>query len=106
PIVTPLLIAPLYAPAVAALRLSGWRTTDLALVAELMEKLVASLVAALTIGLAYLLFRRSASRRDAAWLAVALAFGTNTWATSSQALWQHGVAELLVVVGLLLATGD
>ncbi|MBM4269607.1 MAG: hypothetical protein FJ144_23890 [Deltaproteobacteria bacterium] len=105
PIVTPVLVTPLYAPAAAYLRWTGWRTSDLIVVGEVMEKLAASFVAALVVGLAYLLFRRGAPRREATWLAVALAFGTGTWVTSSQALWQHGIAELLVVLALLLVTG-
>ncbi len=38
-------------------------------------------------------------------LTVAYAFGTTTWVISSQALWQHGMAELLVIGALLLLTG-
>src|SRR6185503_1093297 len=51
----------------------------------------------------YRLLRRDAGR----WalpLAVAFAFGTNTWMISSQALWQHGTGELLVALALLLVT--
>ena len=35
-------------------------------------------------------------------LALAFAFGTNTWMISSQALWQHGSGELLIALALLL----
>jgi len=45
----------------------------------------------------YLLLRRRLSRLDATLLTLAFAFGTGTWSTSSQALWQHGTAELLAV---------
>jgi hypothetical protein len=38
-------------------------------------------------------------------LTVAYAFGTTTWVVSSQALWQHGMAELLIVGALLFLTG-
>src|SRR5262249_6402272 len=36
---------------------------------------------------------------------VAFALGTDTWMIGSQGLWQHGLAELLIVVALLLLTG-
>lgn len=102
PIVTPLLVTPLYPPAVVYLERRGWERRTLAFTAALMEKLSASTVAALSVGLFYLLLRRRASPGIAALLTLAYAFGTNTWATSSQALWQHGPAQLLLV-GLLLA---
>ena len=43
--------------------------------------------------------------RPALLLTLAYAFGTTTWVISSQALWQHGVGELLVVCALLVLTG-
>ncbi|HEX3580549.1 MAG TPA: hypothetical protein VH087_02225 [Thermoanaerobaculia bacterium] len=105
PIVTPLLVAPLYIPAVAYLRWSGWSDGGLDYVAKLMEKLSASLIAALSAALLYRLLRRRTTQANALLLTIAYAFGTTTWMTSSQALWQHGVAELLVIAGLLLVTG-
>lgn len=103
PVVTPLLVAPLYIPAAIYLERTGWQRVGLA--AEVMEKVAASFVAALSAGLMYLLLRRRAPRGDALLLTVAYAFGTNTWATSSQALWQHGPAQLLLTGALLAATG-
>ncbi len=103
PIVTPVLVAPLYLPAVAYLRARGWQPWQVDWVATIMEKLSASLLAALTVVIVYRLLQREAGR----WalpLAVAFAFGTNTWMISSQALWQHGTGELLVALALLLAT--
>jgi hypothetical protein len=37
-------------------------------------------------------------------LTVAYAFGTTTWMISSQALWQHGMAQLLIVGALFFLT--
>ena len=105
PVVTPLLVAPLYVPAVAYLRWRGWSDAGLDYVAKLMEKLSASVIASLSVSLLYLLLRRRTSKRIALGLAVAFAFGTTTWMISSQALWQQGMAELLVIVALLLVTG-
>ena len=101
PVVTPLLVAPLYAPAVIWLDAHGWEQPRVDRVAELMEKVSASLLASLASVLMYLLLRRERTRWSLP-LALAFAFGTNTWMTSSQALWQHGTGELLIVLALLL----
>ncbi|MBI2214324.1 MAG: hypothetical protein HYU52_11820 [Acidobacteria bacterium] len=105
PVVLPLLIAPLYLPAIAYLQLQGWTDARMDHVAQLMEKFSASLLAALSAALLYLLLRRRAAPPVALLLTVAYAFGTTTWVISSQALWQHGMAELLIVGALLLLTG-
>src|SRR3954470_6396379 len=105
PVVLPVLIAPLYLPAVGYLHLRGWTDWRLDHVARVMEKLSASLLAALSASLLYLLLRRRAAAPIALLLTLAYAFGTTTWVISSQALWQHGMAELLVVGALLLLSG-
>jgi hypothetical protein len=102
PVVVPVLIAPLYLPAVGYLHLRGWTDWRLDHVARVMEKLCASLLAALSASLLYLLLRRRAAPPIALLLTLAYAFGTTTWVISSQALWQHGMAELLVIGALLL----
>jgi len=104
PVVTPVLITPLYVPAVAYLQLRGWSDARLDHVAKVMEKLAASFLAALSASLLYLLLRRRAKPPTALLLTVAYAFGTTTWVISSQALWQHGMAEVLVIGALLLLT--
>ncbi len=105
PVVLPVLVSPLYLPAIGYLDAQGWTELRLDRAARVMEKLTASLLAAASTALLYLLLRRRAQPRDALLLAVAFAFGTTTWVISSQALWQHGLAELLVVGALLLLTG-
>jgi hypothetical protein len=104
PVVLPVLIAPLYLPAVGYLHLRGWTDGRLDHIARVMEKLSASLVAALSASLLYLLLRRRAAVPIALLLTLAYAFGTTTWVIGSQALWQHGMAELLVIGTLLLLT--
>jgi hypothetical protein len=102
PIVAPLLVAPLYLPAVLWLDSQHWQQPQLDRVAELMEKISASLLASIASVLMFLLLRRERNP----WalpLALAFAFGTDTWMISSQALWQHGSGELLVALALLLA---
>ena len=106
PLVTPVLVAPLYAPAVAVLHLTGWKRHHLATAGVLMEKISASILAAVSVGLMYLLLRRRLDAGLAALLAGAYAFGTNTWVTSSQALWQHGATQLLSLVALLSLTEE
>ena len=103
PIVAPVLVAPLYLPVSIALEAEGWQPWQVHWLAAIMEKLSASLLATVTVLVVYRLLQRDAGR----WalpLAVAFAFGTNTWMTSSQALWQHGTGELLVALALLLVT--
>jgi hypothetical protein len=104
PIVIPVLIAPLYLPAILFLDARGWDDLRLDRIARIMEKLVASLLAAMSVGLFYLLLRRQALPNAALLLTFAFAFGTTTWVISSQALWQHGLAQLLIVTTLLLLT--
>jgi hypothetical protein len=105
PIVVPVVIAPLYLPAVVYLNAHGWDPLLLDHVARIMEKLCASLLATASVVLLYLLMRRRSEPRTAALLALTYALGTTTWVVSSQALWMHGLAELLIVATLLLLTG-
>jgi hypothetical protein len=105
PVTLPVLLAPLYVPAVGYLHLRGWTDWRLDHTARVMEKLTASLVAALSASLLYLLLRRRVAAPTALLLTLAYAFGTTTWVISSQALWQHGMAELLVIGAMLLLTG-
>ncbi|HBL28966.1 MAG TPA: hypothetical protein DD490_19195 [Acidobacteria bacterium] len=105
PVVLPVLLAPLYLPAAGFLRMQGWPEARQDHVARIMEKLSASLVAALSAALLYRLLRRRAEEPVALLLTFAYAFGTTTWVIGSQALWQHGMAELLIIGALLLLTG-
>jgi hypothetical protein len=105
PVVVPTLLAPLYLPAIVYLDLRGWTDARLDYVARVMEKLSASLIAAVSVALLYLLLRRRTSERIAVLLTLAYAFGTTTWMISSQALWQHGMAQLLLIGALLILTG-
>lgn len=101
PVVAPLLVAPMYLPAVHLLDAQGWQQPQVDRVAEWMEKLSASVLAMLASVCMYLLLRREGNRWSFA-LALAFAFGTNTWMISSQALWQHGSGELLIALAMLL----
>jgi hypothetical protein len=105
PVVVPVLVAPLYLPAVAYVSWQGWTDRNLDVAARIMEKLAASVVTALSASLLFLALRRRATTSNAVLLTVAYAFGTSTWVISSQALWQHGVAQLLLTGVILLLTG-
>jgi hypothetical protein len=98
PIILPVVVTPLY------LLPSWWvshhsppiypYTLDFVLIASTMEKVSASLIAAMSGAVLFLAFRRIASAKVS--LAVVLIYGltSNTWAISSQALWRHGLTEL------------
>jgi hypothetical protein len=104
PIASPILVAPLYLPAVIFAEAHDWNEAVLGDLSYVMEKLVASLVASVGVGWMYLLLRRRTDRRNALLLTTAYAFGTTTWAISSQALWQHGPAQLMVIAVLWFIT--
>jgi hypothetical protein len=102
PVVLPVLVTPLFVPAAIYfenVEPPAWRFRVLG---DVMEKLSASIVASLSVVVLWLVLRRITSRGVALVLALAYAFGTQTWSTSSQALWQHGLGELLLASALLL----
>jgi hypothetical protein len=105
PLVVPIVVAPLYLPAVRYLDSVAWDPHISDKVARIMEKLCASLIAATSVALLYLLLRRRSSHRAAVLLSLVYAFGTTTWVISSQALWMHGLAQLLIVATMWLITG-
>jgi hypothetical protein len=104
PVVTPILVTPLFVPA-AALVAAGVET-DLAYLRNLMDKLAASVLAALSASVLFLVLRRLTTRMLALWLAAAYAFGTGTWAISSQALWQESASGLFVALALLVVVRE
>jgi hypothetical protein len=106
PVIAALAALPLYVPAYLYLEATGWNAAELGFLAALLEKVAASMFAALAMAGLYLLLRRRLLVRDALTLTVACAFGTATWVISSQALWQHGAAQLVLVATLLAATAS
>ena len=58
PVVVPLLVSPLYLPAVAYLHATGWDQQQLDRIAKVMEKISATLLAAISAALFYLVLRR------------------------------------------------
>ena len=101
PILLPLLLMPLYVPAGLFLDLPHMPVERVVLLARITEKLSASFIAALSVAAFLALAEKLTNRRAALLLTVVYAFGSQTWSTSSQALWQHGSSELAIVLGLL-----
>jgi hypothetical protein len=101
PVAQSLLLTPLYVPLALAPGARNWTALTEVLVARILEKLMASLIAAASVACLFLLLRRIASERRALLLAAVYAFATNTWSTSSQALWQHGAGQLTTILSLL-----
>jgi hypothetical protein len=97
PVALPLLLAPLYLPVAGAARLP---LEQLILVARFFEKVFAAALAAASAVALLALFRRLTTPRRAVMLAAVYAFCTNTWATSSQALWQHTGSQFAIAVSL------
>jgi hypothetical protein len=101
PIALPLLVAPAYVPALVALGARGWSTEAIVSAALRLEKLAGSAVTALAVAAFFLLaVRLTGAARMALLLSLVFAFATPTWSISSQALWQHGGSELMVLLGL------
>ena len=100
PILLPLLLTPFYSPLVL-LDIPDMPVGRVVLLARILEKLSASLIAALSVVAFWSLAERLVNRRTALLLTVVYAFGSQTWSTASQALWQHGVSELAIILTLL-----
>jgi hypothetical protein len=98
PVILPVVIAPLYVyPALWLSRLKvdpaagDWRAFA---VADVMEKLSASFLAALSVGVLYLALRKVSSRRTSLLLALVYGVASSTWSISSQSLYRQGFTEL------------
>lgn len=104
PIVTPVMLFPLYGPLVPHLNEKGWTPDRIESLGIWMEKLCAAAIAAASGAVVLLLLRRRLPIGRALALATAYAAGTGVWPVASQALWQHGTAQLLLAAALLGAT--
>lgn len=100
PVATAVVVTPLYVPAAALIATRV--ETDVEYLRLVMDKLAASVLAALSAAVLCLVLLRLVSRGPALALAAAWAFGTGTWTISSQALWQTGASGLFVALALLL----
>ena len=101
PIVVPLLLSPAYLPLRLVPGIRDWPLSKLIVLARVLEKIWASAIAAASVAILLVLLRRLTERKYALLLALIFGFATNTWSTSSQALWQHGVSQLTIILSLL-----
>ena len=106
PIVIPVLITPLYAIPYLLLNLLqlplDMLNTSFYLLVFIMEKLFASLIAVTSVVFCFLGWKEIMRREIAYICAVIYALATNTWVTSSQALWQQGMVELIISILMFL----
>ena len=102
PVVTPLLVTPLYLPVAYTALGRAPISDEREYFRQFMEKLSASLLVSLSVVFLYLTLARFLPDRMALLLAAIYAFATPTWTISSQALWQHGTAQLLLSIALFL----
>ncbi len=100
PLAQSVLLYPMYAPLLAALRVERWEIGEQVLLARVLEKFFASLLAAASVAVFYLLALRLAGDRAAPGLTLIYAFATTAWATLSQALWQHTGGVLLLLLAM------
>ncbi len=100
PIALPILLTPLYVPAAVYVTAAGWSPAQVMVLAGVLEKLTASLIAASSVAFFYLLAIRLIDEKRARWLAILYGFGTATWTISGQALWQHGGSQVAIILAL------
>jgi hypothetical protein len=95
PIVTPILVTPVYGVSYILCNIFNLplSSADFLIVA----KTAASVIAALAGVFFYLVSKELFSRKVALGATCIFAFATSTWSISSQALWQHGTVELLLI---------
>lgn len=102
PLVTPTLITPLYIPLAWYIR-HGHRELNSLIVRrmiDLMEKLSSAVIAALSAVFLFLCLSHLTRRPVAFGLTLLYALASNTWVIGSQALWQHGMSELMIGASL------
>lgn len=101
PLLLSFMIAPLYWIALNIFSINLNNIKEVLSFALFMEKISASLITALSVAFMYVLLKKMTSNKLAMALSLVYGFATNTWATSSQALWQHGLSQLLIILALL-----
>ncbi|MDP3980332.1 MAG: hypothetical protein Q8Q33_02840 [Chlamydiota bacterium] len=75
------------------------RATD---IYGLVERMIASIIVAMSAILIYLIALSSLEQRSALFLSLLFAFCTPAWSTASRALWQHGPSMLMLTLTLYI----
>ena len=96
PIVTPVLITPLYAIPFF------FNIPDTELLQLVMQHISSALIAAFSVMFIYLACRYISNRKIALLSALVFAFATSTWSISSQTLYGHGMSGLLLAAMIFL----
>lgn len=106
PIVTPVLVTPLYILPFLLMKLAHIPVDmfhpGFTLIVSIMEKLSASLIASFSTIFVFLSVKELINKKTAIIVSLIFAFATNTWAISSQGLWQHGLVELFLAMSIYL----
>jgi hypothetical protein len=100
PIVTPVLITPVYF--VSYMLYTVFQIPFDITSVMILAKTSATIIAALSCVFVYLAGKELFSQKIALFTALVYAFATSTWSVSSQALWQHGTVELLLILMVYL----
>jgi hypothetical protein len=100
PIVTPVLITPVYFVSYLLYTVFSLPFDSTGIM--ILAKTSATIVAALSCVFVYLAGRELFPKKIALFTALVYAFATSTWSVSSQALWQHGTVELLLILMIWL----
>ena len=100
PIVTPVLVTPVYC--VSWLLYTVFSIPFDSTSIMILAKTSAAIIAALSCVFVYRAGKELFSRKTALVTALVYAFATSTWSVSSQALWQHGTVELLLILMIYL----
>jgi 4-amino-4-deoxy-L-arabinose transferase-like glycosyltransferase len=95
PIVTPVLITPVYF--VSYMLYTVFQIPFDVTSIMILAKTSATIIAALSCVFVYLAGKELFSQKIALVTTLVYAFATSTWSVSSQALWQHGTVELLLI---------
>src|SRR5262249_53871627 len=95
PLLPGLLAVPVYAVPVMLLGGDSW------VLVNVLAKLTASLIAALSVALVYLAAARLGPDAVAVVVALVYALGTSVWSVASQGLWGHGPAALFLAASLV-----
>jgi len=106
PITLPVLITPFYVIPYIFVKIMNipisLNNSTFVLISLITEKIVASILTSCSVVILYLVLQRLILDKYALWSSVLYAFATSTWVISSQALWQHSMAELLLCLILLI----
>jgi len=100
PIVTPVLITPIYF--ISSILFIIFQIPIGSSGIMVMAKTSASIIAALSCVFVFLTVKELFSQKTALITVLIYAFATSTWSVSSQALWQHGTVELLLIAMIWL----